>query len=482
MEHLPSTGVSWLLNKDTQNKASILHRIKSLECDLTAATQVGTGMQSGQCLEIIEKLLVSYPLYLSFFKSVNPVQSISSSYDFLTSEQIYEKIVQLQQQMTLAVLDAERATVIHQLVEFYAQFKHKLIRKPEQTPPEARIEQPLQRLMQTRKPDAWLLYLVQWFNCHQENGLGQLSDAFQCFQQNEIRCWENIFSDASFLKLFNSLYYYKLFPEQFINRDIPSEKLISISKRLANLYQFIEQIQQLYFKRAEALQIEPVNDLLLHEDELPKGVELHVDESFKASILTALKKWKMHVDGVDDEGFVHECLFDLLRSYKFWFNPERLIDALMVLQEKLGGKCISENFDRQQFKSSMIHLFQTFKTSDCLDLYGYFSNNDSRYLLRLIHHVLHGGEVEGIIIQQLIERQALLRVFEAFHSTMEALREALQLRGIGTQPYALDLERPLRQPGKRKCQAVQRVITVYAIKPMTQNASLEELFEQAERR
>ncbi|BCA96858.1 hypothetical protein TUM19329_32190 [Legionella antarctica] len=221
-------------------------------------------------------------------------------------------------------------------------------------------------------------------------------------------------------------------------------------------------------------------DYLFHGEELPQGIMIEVDEEFKVIIQSAIKKVKVQYTHESEEQVTMERLHDLVRAYKFWFNPNRLVDAVMVLQQRLVKDDISEDNKLSVFRQKMVLLYEQLPTTECLNLYGYFANNDSRYLLYTLFSIEKGNGFDWLPPLNTTERNAITRVFQALQCVMEALREALKIRHAAAESYAYDPAKQQIHTGRRNRDAVFRIIALYGSEAVTLNNTVEELFNYIE--
>ena len=258
------------------------------------------------------------------------------------------------------------------------------------------------------------------------------------------------------------------------------EKLVSVRMRLGFLHQYIELLENQLYSTALQHGLKPEVDYLFHGEELPQGIMIEVDEEFQEIIQLAIKSLKVKFTPENEEQITIDRLHDLGRAYKFWFNPNRLIDAVMVLQQRL----VTEDMPKKRiywfFMKQMVVLYGQLNTTECLDLYGYFANNDSRYLLYTLFSIIQGTTLDWLPELESNEKTAIRQVFHALHCVMEALREALKLRHATTEPYLYDLAKEHIQAGKRNQEAVFRVIAIYGCEKLPHNDTVEQLFNVIE--
>lgn len=242
------------------------------------------------------------------------------------------------------------------------------------------------------------------------------------------------------------------------------------------LHYSIELIQQQLHNAALQNGLIPEVDYLLHGNELPQGIMIEVNDSFKAMIWTAVKQLRITISPLYKQQLTVELLRDLGRAYKFWFNPNRLIDTAMVLRQTIS----SETHDIDVFQPEMMLLFAQLSTTECLDLYGYFANNDTRHLLHTFFILVQGELFDWLPPLREEEKRVLQDVFDTLLAVMQALRDELKNRHVLTEAYHYKLAKPYPQIGHRNRDAVLRVIAIYSRKTPINHDSVEQLFRFVE--
>ena len=333
----------------------------------------------------------------------------------------------------------------------------------------------LKQLFSERSHNLWLARLVNFLN-HHEMTCVELVAIFRDWNVQQQQDVLDYFSEPKFVGLVNAIFFYKLHPDKLFADLIHPEKLISVRMRLGALHYYIELMQRQLYGVALQNGLMPEIDYFLHDEELPQGIMIEANEEFRKMIQTTIKKIKVNLIAANTKQGTWECLDDLGRAYRFWFNPNRLIDAVMVLHQNL----LSENLEQQKsiiFQEKMVDLYRQLTTTTCLDLYGYFANNDSRYLLYTFFTIAKGGTFDWLPLLNDEEKNALIEVFDALQSVMEALRMELKNRNMITEPYLYDLGKPSIMIGHRNRDAVFRAIAIYRRKNMVHSDVVEQLFQ-----
>lgn len=307
----------------------------------------------------------------------------------------------------------------------------------------------------------WFMTLVHFCNYNQQHPV-ELTKIFAEWSTPQREVMVSYFSTPELVNLSNAVFFYKLYPDKLFNELIHPEKLVSVCIRLGQLHQFIEQLQNQLYTAAKQYGLKPGIDYLFHGDELPQGIMIEVTDEYREIIQQAVKKIKVQCTPENQLHVTIERLHDLARAYKFWFNPNRLIDAVMILQQQLVKEKTCKEQDLELFQQQMMVLYGELTTTECLDLYGYFNNNDSRYLLYTLYSIIHEHPIDWLPVLKQEERHAIDAVFYALSSVMEALRAVLKTRHVTTEPYVYDLGKQEIKAGRRNREAVFRVLAIYS--------------------
>lgn len=335
-------------------------------------------------------------------------------------------------------------------------------------------------LLEARSSEEYLTNIVLLANLNLKTTILD----FNGFSNKELLALTNFFKKERFIYITRAIYYYKLFPEKLFDEKIHSEKIMSVKSRLNLLYEFIEQFHKVLSKIILERHLSELPDDLLHNEDLPKGIEIDCTHEDRLSILSALRLWRL--------GLAYQCdteldelndryLKNIFRAYKFWFNPNRLIDAVMILKLRINTFCqenaVNEfNEVNEIFYEGVLSQFKKQSTAECLDLYGYFANNDTCYLMRTLLALkekitLPWFETDKNILMTIEE------VYNALEIVMNALRDELNLRHIKTQSYKRKLPKDLIKPGRRNKDAITRLVSIYKKVDVRNHDKINELFK-----
>ncbi|CAM2898237.1 Uncharacterised protein [Legionella steigerwaltii] len=338
--------------------------------------------------------------------------------------------------------------------------------------------QQLQQLFSKQQVNLWLEGFVDFLNKNDVMHI-ELTTIFHDWKVEEQYTVLHYFSNPEFASLVNAIFFYKIHPEKLFVDVIHPEKLVSVQMRLGVLHHYIELIQQQLHRVALQNGLIPDADYLLHDEELPQGIIIEINEKCRQMIQAAVKKLKANVSLSQEKQGAIDYLQDLKRAYKFSFNPNRLIDAVMVLQQNLLPEIVEEQRSTV-FQEKMVVLYRQLSTTECLDLYGYFANDDTRYLLYTFFKITQGGTFDWMPSLNREERMAVVEVFDALSCVVEALCIELKNRHLLTETYMYDLAKPNINIGNPNRDAVFRVMKIYKPTNVIPSDVIEQLFQSIE--
>lgn len=332
----------------------------------------------------------------------------------------------------------------------------------------------LMELFQNEDRKSWLLLLVGFCN---NNPRLDLYAVFCELKPFELEFILNYLTESESVDLINAIFFYKLYPDKLYNIGVHPEKLVSIRARLRTFYGFIEIMQLHLLSLVKQWGLKFSVDHLFHGDNLPDGIVMECSHEHQTIIQLAIKSIRVNFTSESEEALMLEWLYDLGYAYKFWFNPNRLIDAAMVLQQYCRTKIVNNESVVAYFNQTMIFLYKKLSTTECLDLYGYFANNDSCDLMHTLYALVQGQKFDWLPVLVEEEYAGIKTVFQTLEQIMEALREELKNRRIITECYRYFL--PERQVGSRgrNREAILRARTLYRSNATKTNVHLEELLQ-----
>ncbi len=466
--------LNWLVCDAARTKATIKYQLNHLKQQLhvliSDVSRLKKHFSDAKCL--CEAIANKYLEYLQIQGEVelnerSPAVEIFSSGHFVS-------ILSIEQQLQQTFQSDMRNDLIKKLISLYRQAN-----SIDFFTLESQANQYAKHLKQLFNPntrDKWLLGLIDFWNQHEKTGI-DLGIIFQHWSISQQQAVLAFFTNPNFIELVSAIFFYKIYPEKLFSTITPPEKLVSVRMRLGVLYYYIELMQQQLYSVALQSGLRPGIDHLLHGDDLPHGITLDINEGYKEVIQIAIKKLKINFSLQNKKHENLDLIYDLKKAYKFWFSPHRLIDTVMLLRRNL----IPEQATSMEFKQEMLGLLAQLPTSDCLDLYGYFANNDSRYLLFTFFFIKEGGAFDWLPTLNSLEQKIIHDIFDALCSVMDSLRVELKNRRIITKPYAYKQVKQNVQIGHRNRDAVLRVLAIYGIQSIyMDDEEIEQLFRIVE--
>ncbi len=469
----------WLIKEEYQTLAEIKYEQRQLESRLNKYLQheKGQALFSSEVNTLCDALSQKYIDYLQLIDSTLTRECIELSEPdrTLNWQQQYFLILHLKQQLYKTTNHQEECKIIKEIASLYYHFNRLIHTSHISSNKIGEHSETLKKIFRKDNLQMWLISIVDFYNEYNTQEAG-LSSLFHDWSAQQLQLALDFFSAPKLVDLVNALFFYKLYPDKLFKELIHPEKLVSVRTRIGLLHHHIELLEQQLYNVALQHGLKPEVDYLFHGDELPQGIIIEVDEEFRELIQLAIKSVKISYTHESEEQVTLERLHDLGLAYKFWFNPNRLIDAVMVLQQRLVKGDISEENKLSVFLQKMVLLYGQLTTTECLDLYGYFANNDSRYLLYTLIAIDKGQLLEWLPPLSQSEKNAIAQVLHALQCVMDALRDELKLRHVTTDPYGYDLEKTHFHTGRRNRDAVFRIIAIYGSETITTNNKVEELF------
>ncbi|MCW8408755.1 hypothetical protein OQJ13_07195 [Legionella sp. PATHC035] len=339
--------------------------------------------------------------------------------------------------------------------------------------------QEVHQLFSKRQFNLWMEGLVDFLNKNNEVPVTWAALLHQ-WSVEQLHVVLDYFSNPQFAALVNAIFFYKFHPDKLFTEVIHPEKLISVQMRLGVLHHYIELIQQQLYRVALKNDLTPAVDYFLHNEEPPQGIFIEIHEEHRQLIQAAVKKLRINVSLSQEKPEAGDWLYNLMRAYKFSFNPNRLIDAVMMLQQSLLSEVIEHEQRSVIFREKMVILYHQRSSAECLDLYGYFANEDTRCLLNTFYKFVQGSTFDWLPILNTEERITVLNVFDALSCVLEALRIELKNRNLLAAPYRYDLANPNIDVSESNRNAVFRVLSIYQQLKVIPDNVIEQLFQSIE--
>ncbi|MDP1603728.1 MAG: hypothetical protein Q8M03_10735 [Legionella sp.] len=474
----------WLVDEIYQVKAYIKYEIKLAEASLhqLMGRELHCGSKTEQAVDYCTELRTQYKnllnhMSLDQFSFNSDTSQLTRVHDLPLC---YEKIQEIKQQLLLTSTLADEINAIEALIFYYKNLESLLTAQLPQiiTKREQERGRALVSLVEAATLQEWLAALVKFAHDIGENTALHRIQIAQ-LEDNALLSIYKLFIKADYVALINALFFYKIHPHQLYSQSIHPEKQISVRIRLELLYSFIELIQETVLQTLRHRGFTAECDYLFHGDELPEGISVEIAQGCQELITTTIKTWRLTHMRYPDVTLTRGKLDDLFRAYKFWFNPNRLIDTVMFLRIHLVGT-VEDEEGYKIFSAQMVLLYQQLTTVQCIDLYGYFSNKDSCYLMRTLTAVFNGYENPKLPLLMNNEKNTVRDVYLNLECVMNSLRDELKNRQISTAPYSRDNYNKLVNPGRRNLKALERIIELYCENKRGRNQLLDRLFAEIE--
>lgn len=478
---------NWLITRVDHAKAQLKYDIKRLhiQLDTLMLEPPLTELVCAELATISQRLVEQYVRYVQLISTEHSLKFAASTQPPVskTLQQCYSESLLIRQQLVCNPAPQDTILLINNLIVLYQYISLKYTTGKtsaiQTLPSDPQLIGDFHALFNHDDLRSWLYALVTFGNNYNANQL-DYSQLFLPWQEIHYQRALAFFAQEQFINLANALFFYKLYPDKLLQTNIHPEKMVSIRMRVALLHEYIEQLQRQLCMAALQHNLHPGIDYLFHGNELPQGIMLEVDETFNVLIQQAIKHLKVTNSSDSGQQITHERLLDLGLAYKFWFNPNRLIDAVMVLQNRLGKYMPEGPPDLHLFQHEMVALYHHLTTTECLDLYGHFANNNSRYLLYTLYSIVVGRTFTWLSPLTEEQQQAIEHVFQALHCVMESLRIELENRHVHTEPYVDNLYKNNINPGRRNRDVVARILLIYVDEPNGINQSIDSLFNDIE--
>ncbi|STX27836.1 Uncharacterised protein [Legionella beliardensis] len=471
----------WLIDEIYQAKAFIKYDIKQTEIRFHREIMTSWQASSSQkqtAVEFCTALIRLYSELLIVLTSGEPATPELHCLHENDLTRCYLKIQHLKLKAAGMLLLEEEVILAKELLFFYKNLNALLLNESAQTEiVDCQTKNKfLKKMVQAATPEEWLLALV-----HFANEIGKDSTSYQIqlnyLNNNELQTLNKMLMYPDFIALNNSIFFFKMNPNYLYSETIHLEKLISVKTRLKLLYNFIELLQRFSSQLLRQRGLQAEHDYLFHGEEIPPGINIEVNSGYQPLIIKALKEWRLHYLHLPNESTrVSGYLGELFRAYKFWFNPVSLIDSVMNFYTQV----MHHEGDDEPFLTQLSLLYQQLTTTECLDLYGYFSNKDTNYLMRTLLASYQGFNLLSTSTLSDLEARAVYKVYTTLNLVMNALREELKNRHVVTAAYDHRLEDKILKPGRRNLQALQRILDIYCERPLQENKALEQLFSLLE--
>lgn len=326
---------------------------------------------------------------------------------------------------------------------------------------------------------SWVDELIQILNRFEDISCESKEDTSN-ESKEQIQAALNYIENLNFAAFVNSISFYKKNPWKLFTAITPPEKLISVQMRLCLLHDSIQYLQSHLYDLAKKNCLCRGVDYFIGDDELPQGIQFKENEHFRTILIAAIKKLKVNSYSSPKTSEI-DYLYRLFAAYKFSFKPCSFIDAAMVLQQNLlPGNSNWNPFSLRSLQEKILTLFAQLPTKDCLNLYGFFSNEDTHRLINIFFTLAQGRTVNGFPTMNTEEKDAIKYVFHILSCIMESLRIDLEQRHLLGEPYRYHVLSPDIEIGVDYREAVNRAMTLYQFTPQPDNKNLDLIFQSLE--
>lgn len=481
----------WLMDERYLTRAFVSYQIKLLDARLHQMMapdwRDGTGLQNipsmclAQLIACCSDLIRQYDCFLHEMMSDEALEL--RQVPFVREHNVsdcYLLIQQIKQRFWLARSAAEEMAIASELLFFYKNLCSLLqeLHDAHQTEPldQHGFSAALTAILEAKNWQDWLKAIVALADDQGDNA-ARYKQQIEQLPDQELLGLYYLFDLPDYIMLANRLFLYKHDPSTLFEHSLHPEKLLSVQSRLNLLHAFIELLQQTVLQQLKQRGFNAEHDYLLHGNDVPPGILINDANRFREGILDALKVWGLKRLANADEPGAKSRLDEVFRAYKFWFNPNQLIDAAMALHVQLTGSGQTEAVNHTLFATQLSLIFRRLTTAQGMDLYGYFSNKATCYLMRSLLAAAEGQAITGLPLFDENERGTFKHAYLVLDSLMNGLRNELQQRHISTLPYCRELHRQVK-PGRRIMLALKRILAIYPYATEEKNETLQRLFDE----
>ena len=466
-----------LVSEACRAKALVKYEIRQLESRLKR--YLTCGIETVEVVEVCQLLSQHYDEYLQMLLSNDATHLLYKSIGLhcLVWRDCYMHIELLKKQLLAAVTNSEEAQKVYELCWHYRHFHALLDQNATQSAQESKEVvwyETIKQLLKADSPAMWLEAMVYFANQSAAKSAEPLMYLTKLTDQQLLNL-STLFNQQEYIHIISAIFFYKLHPQDLFNEVLHPEKLVSLKVRLSLLYDGIEVLSQSILQTLIQRGFPIEQDYLFHSEELPQGIEIIIGDDSRNLIQSEIKSCCPNAVLAKDNRPQVTLVSEMLRVYKYWFNPSRMVDAAMLLHQGLMKQSPSAESDGGFYKQ-MLTIYSQLTTTECLDLYGYFSNKDTCYLMRTLMAVNSGVVFSWLPSLTVPQKNAVKHVYDTLECVMNALLAELANRSIATTPYNRDLTAKIT-PRRRNCNAVKRILALYGKEVIkTINPRIEELF------
>lgn len=447
-----------LLTEPLRAKASLHYELRSLEAKFSQLIKIKNfdGLVT-LCQDLIDRYLV----YLTLLGEANWPNFYPLKQEQLRSrDESYHLLSKLKRRLHCAPLTEEK-NIVRDIIALYDELKQAYLASGSALLPNAATPDAIYDLFLTGDVQQWFIGLI---HCWNQNLMFTVD--FQSWTKQQLLYAQDFFASTPCVHLINALFFYKLMPEQLAH-NAHAEKLLSLHSKVERLHVSLIFLRQQLYDVLASNDLKPAVDFLCHNSELPAGVKFKVYPAYHGLILDAVNLLRTTTPIAENKLTMPTLIQEVFAAYKFSFNPSRLIDATMLLRQ-MCNEC-----GEGAFKQKMLNVYQQLSTTQCLDLYGYFSNQDT-------HSLLHSFLADWPSIRTLENKALMHDCYSSLQIMMDSLRVELENRALYTAPYHYELITERFEMAMDNQQAILRLLEVYSFDAEQSRGRLEQLFADIE--
>ena len=336
-------------------------------------------------------------------------------------------------------------------------------------------------LFTERLPDvsawiAWLGDLICNYRCitnWEKKFCQELSNA-------ELKELARTFNCKKRAAVINSIFYFKLHPEELLKQGYSADQLLHTKKQLEDLHDNVKRLFcALKHSCWERCQLR-IPEYIFQGSELPEGMHFVGRSDHARSLARLLHQYPLELPQ-NAEIILQNPIHNILRAFKFWFNPSRLVDAIIGIWNTNEVQSMENGKKLQKFSSIMQHYYQGISTSECINIFGYLSNKSSQYFIRSLHAAANNSAPGILPTCSSQDKKTIQLVASLFMALLRLIQEELHARNITTKTVDLTKKNKYTfQPGKRNVQAITHILLHYSTIEHPCNKTLESLFDTIE--
>lgn len=481
---MKTVDMSWLISDEMSQRAKAKFDIQILEYHLNLLARKDGPRSCDMQERIIEICLAlqQHYLKLSEFSPQSLVSGVvTAPYQeevFSSFKECLEAVDTLKLQLKKTLGEVQKAEIVSAISQKYYYGSALVSQQMGVSKENDKYDTTWVRILEAKEPAAWLKALIHLASQMNIFSYHLLVQQLKAFSAPALQRLAHVYAQPEWNGFIRAIFFFKLYPEKLFSQKIHPEKVISVKQRLTVIYHFIEVLHQALAYVMARKGIPKGRDDLFHDEELPQGIEIDISEKHRLWVLAAVKSPLLN-PSFQSERATTSHIENLIRAYKYWFNPNRLIDATMNIYQK---SIINPSTQTWEVYDGFIKgLYKSLDTSECLNLFGYLNNKDTNYLMRTLFILSEGGKSDWLPALSMADEEAIKFVYQVMDKLIRALIEELGQRCITTQPYEYDRRSKFSlNPGRRNRNAVLRIIRIYSKKNIKPNKKILELFKKIE--